>query len=69
VSFGVEPHQPALDQPPADAVVTYFRSRGVNPNLLSAQGFGDANPIASNDTPEGRAKNRRVEITLIGDGT
>ena len=53
----------------ADAVVSYFKSQGVNPNLLSAQGFGDANPVASNDTPEGRAKNRRVDITLTGDGT
>lgn len=53
----------------ADAVVSYFRSQGVNPNLLSAQGFGDTNPVAPNDTPEGRAKNRRVEITLTGDGT
>ncbi|MBV8402191.1 MAG: OmpA family protein [Acetobacteraceae bacterium] len=53
----------------AGEVVTYFRSQGVDPNLLSAQGFGDTNPLASNDTPEGRAKNRRVEITLVGDGT
>ncbi len=53
----------------AGAVVTYLKSQGVNPNLLSAQGFGDTHPVASNDTPEGRAKNRRVEITLLGDGT
>jgi chemotaxis protein MotB len=52
----------------AGAVVTYFQSQGVAPSLLSAQGFGDAHPVASNDTPEGRAKNRRVEITLTGDG-
>ena len=39
-------------------------SQGVNPNLIAAQGFGDADPIASNDTPEGQAKNRRVELTL-----
>ncbi|MCW3473436.1 OmpA/MotB family protein [Limobrevibacterium gyesilva] len=53
----------------AESVVNYLKSRGVNPNLLSAQGFGDDHPVASNDTPEGRAKNRRVDITLTGDGT
>jgi chemotaxis protein MotB len=53
----------------AAAVVTYLSSHGVNPNLLSAQGFGDTHPVASNDTPDGRARNRRVEITLTGDGT
>jgi chemotaxis protein MotB len=53
----------------AKAVVTFLQSQGVKPSLLSAQGFGDANPIASNATAEGRAKNRRVEITLTGDGS
>jgi chemotaxis protein MotB len=53
----------------ANSVVSYLASHGVNPNLLSAQGFGDANPVVSNDTPQGRSRNRRVDITLIGDGT
>jgi chemotaxis protein MotB len=53
----------------ATSVVNYLASHGVNPNLLSAQGFGDANPVASNDTPEGQARNRRVDIVLTGDGT
>jgi chemotaxis protein MotB len=53
----------------ADAAVTFLRSQGVNSTLLSAQGFGDNNPVASNDTEAGRAKNRRIEIFLIGDGT
>jgi chemotaxis protein MotB len=43
-------------------------SQGVNQSLVSAQGFGDADPVASNDTPEGRAQNRRVELTLAGSG-
>jgi hypothetical protein len=43
-------------------------TKGVNPNL-SAQCFGETHPIAPNDTPEGKAKNRRVNITLTGDGT
>ena len=53
----------------ASEVVSFFQSQGVNPNLLNAKGFGEAGPVASNDTPEGRAKNRRVEIVLNGDGT
>jgi chemotaxis protein MotB len=53
----------------ANSVVNYLAAHGVNPSLLSAQGFGDTNPVVSNDTPQGRARNRRVDITLIGDGT
>ena len=53
----------------AESVVNYLASHGVNPNLLSAQGMGDSNPVVSNDTPQGQARNRRVTISLIGDGT
>jgi chemotaxis protein MotB len=53
----------------ASEAVAFFQSQGVNPNLLNAKGFGEANPVASNDTPEGRARNRRIEIVLNGDGT
>jgi len=52
----------------ADNVVAYLRSQGVNPNILSAKGFGDTHPVASNDTPQGRAQNRRIEIVLEGPG-
>jgi chemotaxis protein MotB len=53
----------------AMSVVRYLVAHGVNPNLLSAQAFGATNPVASNDTADGRAKNRRVEIMLIGVGS
>ena len=52
----------------ADVVVDFLVSQGVNQNLISAQGFGESNPVASNDTPEGRAQNRRIELTLVGSG-
>jgi chemotaxis protein MotB len=52
----------------ADNVVAYLTSQGVNPNILSAKGFGDTHPVASNDTPDGRAKNRRIEIVMEGPG-
>jgi chemotaxis protein MotB len=52
----------------ADNVVAYLTSQGANPNIISAKGLGDTHPVASNDTPEGRAKNRRIEIVLEGPG-
>ncbi|WP_162530624.1 OmpA family protein [Rhodovastum atsumiense] len=54
----------ALSQRRADAVMQFLISQGVNPALVVAKGFGDADPIASNATPEGRARNRRVELSL-----
>jgi chemotaxis protein MotB len=57
-----------LSQKRADNVMQFMISQGVNPSLISAQGFGDSDPVASNDTPEGRAQNRRVELTLAGSG-
>ena len=53
-----------LSQKRADTVMQYMISQGVKPKLVSAQGFGEAAPVASNDTAEGRAQNRRVELTL-----
>ena len=44
----------------AQTVMQYLISQGVNPNLLTAQGLGEADPVASNDTAAGRAQNRRV---------
>ena len=58
-----------LSQKRADNVMQYMISQGVNPNLVSALGFGDADPVASNATSEGRAQNRRVELTLANSGS
>jgi chemotaxis protein MotB len=55
-----------LSQKRAEDVMQYLVSQGVKPDLVSAQGFGDTNPVASNDTPQGRAQNRRVELSLAG---
>ncbi len=49
----------------AQAVKKYFTDRGIAASRLTAKGFGKANPIATNDTAEGRLENRRVEISLI----
>jgi chemotaxis protein MotB len=53
-----------LSQKRADSVMQYLISQGLNPNLVTSKGFGDTDPVASNDTAQGRAKNRRVELTL-----
>jgi chemotaxis protein MotB len=57
-----------LSQKRADNVMQFMISQGVKPSLVSARGFGEADPVASNDTPTGRAQNRRVELTLAGSG-
>ena len=47
------------------SVLHYLEKKGVNPSRLSATGFGEYHPVASNETEEGRALNRRVEIVII----
>ncbi len=50
----------------ATNVVRYLQDRvGLNPKLLSAAGFAENKPVASNDTPDSRAQNRRIEIVLL----
>ncbi|MSP25678.1 MAG: flagellar motor protein MotD [Myxococcales bacterium] len=49
----------------ATAVIVYFLEKsGIDPALVSAAGHGEFQPVASNETPEGRAKNRRVDIVI-----
>jgi chemotaxis protein MotB len=55
-----------LSQKRADAVMQFLISQGVNPSLVSAHGYGEADPVASNDTASGRAQNRRVVLSLAG---
>lgn len=52
----------------ADEVVDFLIKRGVDPNIISAQGFGESHPVADNSTAEGRNQNRRIEVTLVGPG-
>ncbi len=46
------------------AVVRFLQDAGVDPVRLAAAGYGEFQPIAANDTPEGRSQNRRIEIVL-----
>jgi outer membrane protein OmpA-like peptidoglycan-associated protein len=63
-SKGREDANLALSQKRADAVKAYLESRGVAGSRINSVGHGEDSPVASNDTVEGRAENRRVEITL-----
>jgi outer membrane protein OmpA-like peptidoglycan-associated protein len=56
-----------LSQRRANAVREYLERRGVEPERIRAVGKGETNPVASNDTAEGRANNRRVEIIVDRD--
>ena len=49
----------------AAAVVNYLAGKGIKRDRLESEGFGPDKPVESNDTPEGRAKNRRVEFKVI----
>jgi chemotaxis protein MotB len=53
-----------LSEKRADNVMQFLISQGVQPDMVSAQGLGEADPVAPNNTRSGRAQNRRVELTL-----
>jgi chemotaxis protein MotB len=57
-----------LSQKRAENVMEYLISQGVKPDLISAKGFGEADPVATNDTAKGRAQNRRVELSVPASG-
>ncbi len=63
-STGRESYNQLLSERRADAVAQYLARQGVNMQRIITRGYGEAYPIASNDTAEGRAQNRRVELTL-----
>lgn len=53
-----------LSQARAKLIADYLIMQGINPKKIKAQGFGDMDPVASNDSEEGRSKNRRIEFIL-----
>ncbi|MDH5649387.1 MAG: OmpA family protein [Gammaproteobacteria bacterium] len=64
-STGSDSYNQQLSQRRASSVGAYLKTRKVNENRMDIVGFGESHPVASNDTPEGRAQNRRVELTLV----
>jgi outer membrane protein OmpA-like peptidoglycan-associated protein len=63
-STGGHEYNLQLSQKRASSVSSYLAAQGVQSVRLQTQGFGPDRPVASNDTPDGRSQNRRVEITL-----
>lgn len=64
-NVGTENYNLTLSQKRADAVVDYLVSKGVEKTRLIAKGYGFSKPIDSNETPGGRAKNRRTELMIV----
>lgn len=64
-SVGRASYNMKLSENRAKAVMDYLVKKGIDPKRLSAKGFGLTRPMASNDTPEGRAQNRRVELKPV----
>jgi outer membrane protein OmpA-like peptidoglycan-associated protein len=66
-NVGTEDFNQELSEKRAQAVRQYLIDQGLDPGSVTSQGFGMSNPVASNDTPDGRQKNRRVEIVISGE--
>ncbi|HEX2494064.1 MAG TPA: OmpA family protein [Steroidobacter sp.] len=64
-SSGSDQYNQTLSQRRAQAVSSYLTSQGVHNQRLLTVGAGESHPISSNDTEQGRATNRRVEITIV----
>lgn len=64
-AIGSDAYNQELSQRRARSVRDYLVSQGVRSGRIEAVGFGESQPIASNDTPEGRQLNRRVEIRFL----
>ncbi len=66
-SVGGDEFNQRLSEQRAGSVREYLMGQGVQSGSITAQGFGKTQPVASNDTPEGRQQNRRVELVVNGD--
>ena len=65
-SIGAEAYNQKLSERRANAVKAYLVNKGVPADRIYTEGKGEAQPVASNKTREGRAQNRRVEIEIVG---
>jgi outer membrane protein OmpA-like peptidoglycan-associated protein len=64
-SSGSDQYNQQLSEKRANAVAQYLSAQGVPAARMVTVGAGESHPVASNDTPDGRAQNRRVEITIV----
>ena len=65
-SVGADAYNQKLSVARSEAVKAYLVSKGVEKNRVYTEGKGEKQPVADNKTAEGRAKNRRVEIEVVG---
>lgn len=65
-SVGVDAYNQKLSNARAEAVKGYLVSKGIEKNRIYTEGKGEKNPVADNKTNDGRAKNRRVEVEVVG---
>ena len=64
-STGTPEHNLTLSEQRAASVMAYLTAKGLNTSRFTKTGMGIADPIATNDTPEGRTQNRRVEFAIV----
>ncbi len=64
-SQGDDASNQVLSENRAQAVKNYLTSKGVNASRLTSNGYGEATPVADNNTPEGRQQNRRTELKIV----
>ena len=65
-SVGADAYNQKLSVRRAEAIKAYLVSKGIEKNRIYTEGKGEKQPVADNKTSEGRAKNRRVEIEVVG---
>jgi OOP family OmpA-OmpF porin len=65
-STGTDAYNQQLSERRAAAVKTYLQNHGISSSMMTTLGMGESQPTASNATREGRAQNRRVEISVQG---
>ena len=68
-AIGTDGYNQKLSVRRSDAIKAYLVSKGVEKNRVYTEGKGEKQPVADNKTTEGRAKNRRVEIEVVGTRT
>jgi outer membrane protein OmpA-like peptidoglycan-associated protein len=66
-SVGSDDFNQQLSERRANSVGNFLSQQGVPASSITARGFGKTQPVATNDSPEGRQRNRRVEIVVNGD--
>jgi outer membrane protein OmpA-like peptidoglycan-associated protein len=65
-NIGSESSNMNLSEQRALSVLNYLKEKGLTPTRLESKGYGSSNPIADNSSASGRAQNRRVEISILG---